>query len=855
MSGALTDTSILAGAAGAGGYTIDQSLRFNLGDSASLSRTPGSDGNRKTWTFSFWYKCVDPSFPGDRDILSDSQAGPPTDEHWFRLGIRGANNQLLLFPGYNYNIYATDAFFRDVGAWYHIVLRVDTTQASFDDRLRIYVNNELKTITNVSSGSSGVPPQDWVTGINSTDKQELMVYSYGTDVFCDGYLAEVHLVDGQSLTPSSFAEVNDDTNQWTAIKYAGTYGTNGFLLKFEDSADLGNDSSGNGNDYTVTNLVATDQVKDSPTNNFCTLNPVNGEASAGGRKSYQTLSEGSLKSVGSSGSDTGVAPGTWSFGGSGKWYFEFVATAYNGNYPELGMIDVVDSDNQGGYVTNGVVMRNDGQKVINSSNSSYGSSQSVGDVIGMAVDCDNGAAYFSINNTWQDSGDPTSGGSQTGAAYTWTAGTIEFTPTISAWNTSSGAVANFGQDSSFAGEKTAQGNGGAGFDFYYTPPANYLALATNNLSDPSIALPGEHFNTVLYTGTEDTLAVSGVGFQPELIWIKDRTFAENHGLTDVIRGPTCLIGSNLTAAEGCHPTYIHSFDSDGFTVGSDTWLNKSGQSHVAWNWKAGGTPTVDNSAGVGATPTAGSVKIDGSNLGSALAGTTAATRLTANTTNGFSIIKYVGTGSAATIAHGLSSAPELYILKKLAAGAWPVWSAAMDMNKYLQLNSDASQATDTGPWNNTSPTASVWSVGADSGTNENTANFIAYLFHSVEGYSKVGSFTGNGSGSADSNPWWPEGPFVYTGFTPEFLIIKQISTVDEGWSAWDGTREPYNTVDLQIDVNGTRAEYTANALTFAVDFLSNGFKIDTAYSSMNKDAKIYLYYAVAKSPFKYSNAR
>ena len=145
MSGALTDTSILAGAAGAGGYSIDQSLRFNLGDSASLSRTPGSDGNRKTWTFSFWYKCVDPSFPGDRDILSDSQAGPPTDEHWFRFGIRGTNNQLLLFPGYNYNIYATDAFFRDVGAWYHIVLRVDTTQASFDDRLRIYVNNELKT--------------------------------------------------------------------------------------------------------------------------------------------------------------------------------------------------------------------------------------------------------------------------------------------------------------------------------------------------------------------------------------------------------------------------------------------------------------------------------------------------------------------------------------------------------------------------------------------------------------------------------------------------------------------------------------------------------------------------------------
>ena len=304
-----------------------------------------------------------------------------------------------------------------------------------------------------------------------------------------------------------------------------------------------------------------------------------------------------------------------------------------------------------------------------------------------------------------------------------------------------------------------------------------------------------------------------------------------------------MIGSNLTAAEGCHPTYIHSFDSDGFTVGSDTWLNKSGQSHVAWNWKAGGTPTVDNSAGVGATPTAGSVKIDGSNLGSALAGTTAATRLTANTTNGFSIIKYVGTGSAATIAHGLSSAPELYILKKLAAGAWPVWSAAMDMNKYLQLNSDASQATDTGPWNNTSPTASVWSVGADSGTNENAVNFIAYLFHAVEGYSKIGSYVGTSNN---------DGPFLYCGFKPAFLLVRAIDSGQQ-WGIEDNTRNLYNVIDEILYPNLANAADSGSV--YYVDFVSNGIKWRGNNATMNYTGINYMFYACAESPFKYSNAR
>ena len=272
-------------------------------------------------------------------------------------------------------------------------------------------------------------------------------------------------------------------------------------------------------------------------------------------------------------------------------------------------------------------------------------------------------------------------------------------------------------------------------------------------------------------------------------------------------------------------------------------FNGSGDTFVAWNWKAGTAPTADNSAGAGATPTAGSVKINGSNLGSALAGTTAATRLSADTTNGFSIVKYVGTGGAATIAHGLSVAPELFIIKKLESGAWPVGSTYMGMNKYMQLNTDAAEATDTGPWNNTSPTASVWSVGADSGTNENTANFIAYLFHSVEGYSKVSSYRGTGVTGSYS------GPFVYTGFRPAYILIKS-TAAGCNWVVFDDKRIGYNPENYRLIANTDVIEHT----TDYIDFMSNGFKVITAHSDVGTGGDTYLYYAVAKSPFKYANA-
>ena len=592
---------------------------------------------------------------------------------------------------------------------------------------------------------------------------------------------------------------------------------------------LGADHSGNYNYFTPTNLTSDDMMLDSPMNNFCTLNSINGEASAGGRKSYQTLSEGNLKSVGSSASDTGVAPGTWSFGDSGKWYYEFVATAFNGNYPHVGMVDALDSENQGGYVTNGVMMRNDGQKIINSSNSSYGSSTSVGDVIGMAVDCDNGAAYFSINNTWQDSGDPTSGGSQTGAAYTWTAGTIEFTPTISAWNTSSGAVANFGQDSSFAGNKTAQGNqdGNNKGDFYYEPPSGFLALCTDNLSAPGIALPTDYFNTVLYSGTGASNAITGVGFQPDLIWLKTRESGD-HWLSDVIQtfdsGGSPGIRSNTTGAQVTYAGYgVSAVGSDGFTViGNGGLSNGSSNTYAAWNWKAGTTfdPKDD--------------------------GTIAVASGSKNTTAGFSILKYTGESGTPTVGHGLGVTPDLIIIKQLTDGYTYNWNVASlqigDGAKRLQLDTSGEQVAGSGldsPYIG----SSVFTLSdGTSRTNDGSSDYIAYCFANIEGYSKVGKYTGNGNA---------DGPFVYTGFRPAFLLYKRID-VAANWRIVDNARNTYNVVGKYLSADTDDAESDSAQ----VDFDSNGIKVRAgSVNPINVSGGTYLYYAVAETPFKTANAR
>ncbi|MDP6585031.1 MAG: hypothetical protein QF535_10260, partial [Anaerolineales bacterium] len=310
---------------------------------------------------------------------------------------------------------------------------------------------------------------------------------------------------------------------------------------------------------------------------------------------------------------------------------------------------------------------------------------------------------------------------------------------------------NFGQDSSFAGLKTAQGNqdsNGIG-DFYYEPPTDYLALCTSNLPSPEIALPTDHFDTQLWTGTGSGQTFSDFTFQPDFLWFKQRNGTSSHALFDSVRGVNAGLDSGSTAAENTVANAsqdLVSFDDDGFTTGTVSQYGSLGgntNTIVTWSWKAGGTASSNT---------------DG----------TITSSVSANTDAGFSIVKFdlSSQTGAETIGHGLSQAPEMIVIKSRERGTynWSVYQKDIGNTKRLILNDSAATSTFSEAWNDTSPTSSVFSIGDAvwHGADEQ----IAYCFHSVEGYSKVGSYTGNGAGGAPNS----DGPFVYTNFRPEFVL-------------------------------------------------------------------------------------
>jgi len=835
---------------GAVDYTIDQSLRFERTDSSYFNRTPGSSGDRSTFTISCWIKRGRFGYNGVIASAGDSVSSDPqtmfwiSDDNTFRFASHG---------GTGFNL-TSDAVYRDPSAWYHFVAAIDTTQATAADRGKFYVNGELITVTGT------YPAQDAVTDFNySSAVQYIGVYvDHGVlqpTYYYDGYLAELYLIDGTQYAASDFGETSSTTNQWIPKDASGlTFGTNGYYFKFQDSAALGDDSSGNGNDYTVNNLAATDQMKDSPTNNFSTMNPLAGGDGSGGG---QALSEGNLSDL-SQTDNTGI-PITFGIPGSGKWYFEWYIPDYGATSllglvaPEVVSVSSGDASAVGFWLYNG----NNGYIYGNGAYPAYGTAWGVdGNLVGVAVDMDNGALYFSLNNTWQNSGDPESGASKTGAATTDLLSTgYDWVPCFKGQNPSyqSIVVFNAGQDSSFAGNKTAQGNADANDigDFYYEPPADYLALCSSNLPDPEIKLPGENFNTVLYTGTDSSNAITGVGFSPNLLSIKNRTSVAGGLVFDVDRGQN-FIQTDNSAVEADGSAFFTSLDSDGFTVtGSNLQANASGNNYVAWNWLAGGAPTADNDNTTGAMD-ANSVALNGS-LQAAYtpsgSPTIYPTRMSIGTTSGFSIVSYSGNSVAgATIPHGLSQAPNMVFFKRLTyAGNWIVGSDELtSWDYYIDLATDLSEA-DYDFFNDTGPTASVISLSSAGAINyDNTlaanGTYIAYCFHSVEGYSKVGSYTGNANA---------DGTFIYTGFSPAWVLIKPIGLTGD-WYMYDNKRMSFNVLNDPLYANLTAAENTGSSEE--IDFVSNGIKIRGAGSGTNPATNI-LYIAFAEYPFKYANAR
>jgi hypothetical protein len=533
--------------------------------------------------------------------------------------------------------------------------------------------------------------------------------------------------------------------------------------------------------------------------NYATWNPLDATGNA-------TLSNGNLQgvTVGVNGRKGTIAAS------SGKWYWE--ATCISGDYAGIGLRFGIDNISTpvgsgvrpGNTATSYVYTSWNGNKNNNSTSTAYGSTYTTNDVISVALDLDNGRIWWAKNGVWQASGDPAAG---TNAAFTGISGSY---------------TAIFGDDT--GGGITIGINFGQR-PFAYTPPSGFRSLCTTNLPASTVLKGSDYFNAVLWTGNSTaSQAITGVGFQPDLVWAKSRPANSGQDWVDAVRGATKNIQSNSTAAETTSNTVI-SFQSDGFTVGDGLGydINKSGESVVGWCWNAGGSNATNTSGTITST-------------------------VRANTTSGFSIVTYTGTGANATVGHGLGVAPQMVIVKRRSTGGtnWAVWHTGIAATERLELNATDAKSTDATAWNSTSPSSTVFSVGTAIATNLSSGTYVAYCFAPVAGYSAFGSYTGNGSS---------DGPFVFTGFRPRWVMFKK-SSGTSNWGIVDTARDTFNVTDLYLYANLSNAEATGTSTSGPfLDVLSNGFKLRGNSGDINDSSATYIYAAFAESPFKYALAR
>jgi len=442
----------------------ENSCRFNVGDSDSLSRTPTTAGNRKTFTLSVWCKKMSSS------QMNFIGAGGTSDQNHIsfendRLQIRhynGSSNDIIV---------NTNAVFRDESAWYHFVVAVDTTQSTNSDRVKLYANGSLQSLNDTT-----YPSQDYEWNFNDTEIQYVGRRQHSSAYHFDGYMAEFTWVDGQQLTPSSFGETNSATGIWTAKnigRQIAPIGTNGFYFDFKDSSNLGKDSSGNGNNFTVNNLTSLDQTTDITSNNFCTQHPLSYRSG----QTIPTYSDGNLKVVFAAGVNT-FSYGTLGVQ-AGKWYWEVKVTFGSNVYTGIGFASAATNTDINGYL-----LRQTGQKYNTSgSASSYASALSTGDTVMIAFDADNGTLWFGVNGTWSNSATQSEieNGTTSNSAFSSIDMSSIWLP-LSKGGTSSNSniQANFGNPiySISSGNSDANGHG----NFEYAVPSGYYALNTSNLN-------------------------------------------------------------------------------------------------------------------------------------------------------------------------------------------------------------------------------------------------------------------------------------------------------------------------------------------------------------------------------------
>lgn len=810
------------------GSEISYSCRLNSSDSAYMSRTFGSPDSTTTWTLSMWVKRG--KFPGTSiELFTEGSDANNRSEIGFGTALGGNADSIYWFENSGGSTVAAKGFdflARDAAGWYHLVFVWDSSNGTPDDRMRVYVNGVRLTdthySTNPSSGYSG--------GFNAAVAHSIGRRQYNNDLFFDGYVSDVYFVDGYALDPTSFGRYSGShENIWVPKSYSGSYGTNGFHLDFADSADLGNDVSGNANDFTTSNLAAEDRVTDTPTNNFAVLNPTH----AG-----MTLQDGNLYIPSTSYWKAAVATMAVS---SGKWYYEAKIENRYGSYCAFGWVGLGSYDNadqarvaEGLYYaphnsthSQDIAWEFNGAKV-GFAGTNLGATANLYDTTTYyfvtALDLDNNKVWFGYATTaassitWTDGGDPDAGtggyslDSDNVAAYG------PFAPALAP--NVVGAVAhmhvNFGNGWDWGNSETdANGYG----NFRFPVPSGFKALCHKNLPAPTVEKPWEQFNILTWTGTGSSNALTGVGFQPDLVWVKKRSGSDHHEIQDAIRGATQRLQVSSNAAESTVVGSINSFDSDGFTVGDAGATNESTYTYVGWNWKANGSGVANSDGSISST-------------------------VSVSSTDHFSMVSYTGTGSNATVGHGLSAAPECFITKARGSTGtsdhWPVWHSGLTSAAYvLYLHTSYAQSSSATVFNSTAPTSTVFSIGTWAGINASGVDFITYCFRSVPGVCKVGSYRGNGS---------TDGSFVWCGFRPRFILIKNITTGSTNWVIYDTERSNINVVDEVLVANSNVSEYSGSSWE-DIDIVSNGFKCRRAGAWFNTNAETYIFIAMAEIPF------
>ena len=796
------NNNLLLGAAGQSGAfdtTLIERSAWLDGAADYMARQNGSAfTNTKEAIFSFWIK---------RCKFSTQQA--------FFASVEGGNGFILQFTSADkLEVYAAGAtkkvstqVLRDI-AYYHIIVSFDTSQATATDRIKVWVNGEQITSWTTDTAMTLNGDISGLVGAQ-TGSETMHIGNYNNTVsnyyFWNGYVAQACMLESVSIQQGDYA-VSDFLDTYTFGANGSQYvpradatiaalataaGGNSFCLT--TAIGDGTDASDNSNNFTPTSMSdAANGTANTPSNSIAIWNTLN----IGNGGSF-VVSEGGQTTSNSSASQHGMVYASQAF--TYKTYIEYEIT--DTTNPTVGISDyslgnptaesVGNNTYSWSYFIGGNFIFHSG-----SSGGGIGLTVSNGDIFMMAFDPETYQLWFGVNGTWV--GDPSAG---TGATYTVDASN-SYVAAVSALD--GGSVTTL-------------------FDpelWSYTAPTDFKGLSQQDKPTPDYQ-GIDYFNPILYTGNGSTNAITGVGFQPDLVWIKNTSSATSHSLYDAVRGVQKQLESDNTSAETTETTGLTAFGSDGFTVGSLAQVNGNTNKLMGWSWLAGGA---------GASNTDGSIT---STVSKAAA-------------DHFSVVTYTGTGAAATVGHGLGGVPDLIMVKNRGTtGNWATQSSETSYSTnvfYLDLSNNFATAG-VNVWNNTDPTSSVFSVRLAADTNASTNTYVAYCFKNVPGVCKIGSYKGNGSSN---------GPYIPLGFTPSWLMVKSIQgTYGTEWFMYDLTRR--NSLQTYAGGNANYDLLYANfpsagsryASTAGVDFIADGFKIRGTSTDLNYSGTKFLYIAIA----------